>query len=148
MVSVFAVSATLSLLSHISYSSRMESVRRFAFGVLLFSVVASPVLGGLLTFEGDLESLLPHMGGVEKEEGEQIFKDSFTEGIASALCQEFSINKEEIRVLAEGFSAADFSAERIRVVLSGGAVSKDYKEIEKYVNEMNIGECRVEIEFG
>ena len=101
--------------------------------------------------EGEVGKSMTHtlsVCAVEMEEGEQICKDSFTEGIASALCQEFSINKEEIRVLAEGFSAADFSAERIRVVLSGGAVSKDYKEIEKYVNEMNIGECRVEIEFG
>ena len=44
MISLFSVSAVLSLFSHTAYSSRLEGIRRFAFGVLMFSVAFSPLL--------------------------------------------------------------------------------------------------------
>ena len=39
------------------------------------------------------------------------------------------------------------TAGKIEIILSGSAVAADYRLIEAFVNEMNIGECRVEISF-
>lgn len=148
MISIFSASAFLSALSHISYSSRLESFRRFAFGVLLFFVVCNPVLSVFDGLGGDFEDIFPQIPSADDTAGEEIFEKSFADGIKSAVCEKFSLKYDEVRVLCDGFSKEDYTAEKIRIILCGRAASSDYREIEKYINEMDIGECRVEIEIG
>jgi hypothetical protein len=40
------------------------------------------------------------------------------------------------------------TAEHIEIILSGAAVTADYRMVESFVNKMEIGETRVEISFG
>ena len=148
MISLFATAATLSLLSRFSYSSRLDSVRRFAFGVLLFSVVASPFIKGLSELvSGGIDGILPPESTTDGE-SQQIYEDSFCMGVRDAVCEKFKLKTGEVRVLAEEFSLSGWEAEKIRIILSGMAALSDYHEIEKYINNLEIGECVVEIEIG
>lgn len=148
MISIFSASAFLSALSHISYSSKLESFRRFAFGVLLFFVVCNPIFSVFDGFRGDFENIFPEFPSVDDTAGEEIFEKSFAEGIKGTVCEKFSLKYDEVRVLCEEFSKEDYTAEKIRIILCGRAAASDYREIEKYINEMDIGECKVEIEIG
>ncbi len=148
MISIFSASAFLSALSHIAYSSRLESFRRFAFGVLLFSVVCTPLFSVFDGWQGAFNDIFPEMPPAEEGSGEEVFENAFCDGVKRAVCEKFSLNYNEVRVLSESFSKEDFTAKKVRVILSGGAALSDYREIEKYVNGMDIGECKVEIEIG
>lgn len=148
MISLFVVSAVLSLLSLLSYKSRLDGVRRFAFGVLLFSVAASPFIGALTKLVSDgIEDILPP-ADITEGDAEEIFEESFCLGIKTAICEKFGLKAGDVRVLAEGFSKDEWHAERIRIILSGIAALSDYHEIERYINNMEIGECVAEIEIG
>lgn len=148
MVRIFSASAFLSALSHIAYSSKLESFRRFAFGVLLFSAVCMPLFSFFEGYQGNFRDIFDGLPSVEESEGEEIFEKSFLEGIKAAVCEKFSLNYNDVRILCEKFSKESYTAEKIRVILSGGAAIADYREIEKYLNGMEIGECKVEIEIG
>ena len=148
MVSIFTAAASLSALSHIAYSSKLEPFRRFAFGVLLFSVVCTPLFSLFDGHDGDFKEAFPEIPSVEESEGEEVFEKSFREGIKRTVCEKFSLNYKDVRILCENFSRESYTAEKIRVVLSGAAATADYREIEKYLNGMEIGECKVEIEIG
>lgn len=147
MTSVFAVCAVLSLLSRLSYSSKLDGVRKFAFGILIFSVVSAPLvtsLDGLQEF--NIENFFP-----KEEDGEgqeELLCQAFAEGISVAVCEKFGIRQSEIRVLPDGFEVESWRAEKIRIILSGAAALSDYHAIEKYINSLEIGVCEVEIEIG
>jgi hypothetical protein len=68
--------------------------------------------------------------------------------VASAVSSEFSLKKADISVRLFGFDSENMRAEKIEIILSGSALTADYRSIESFVNKMEIGECRVEISFG
>ncbi len=148
MISLFAASATFSLLSLFSYKSRLDGARKLAFGILLFSVVASPFISAVTSLvTGGIENLIPP-ADIPEGEGDEIFEESFCLGIKNAICEKFGIKSSNVRILTAGFSKNEWRAEKIRVILSGKASAADYHEIEKYINNMEIGDCRVEVEIG
>ena len=89
-------------------------------------------------------------GGISIPLGEvdAVAEEAFAEGIARAVASKFSLPEEDIRVTVQGFDFSSMSAERIRIFLSGRAALADYKQIEKYINEQQMGECECEIEIG
>ena len=125
MISVFAITALLSLLSHISYKSSLEKTRRLAFGVILLSIVVTPAaeaVTGLADFNS--EDLLP---GIDQEGGESdaLYEAAFAEGISSAICDKFELRGKDVRVLIVGFVKDEWRCERIRIILSGTAAFAD-----------------------
>lgn len=147
MTSLFAVCAALSLLSRLSYSSKLDGVRKFAFGILIFSVVSAPLVTSLDSLrEFDIESFFSEEEDTEGRE--ELLRQAFAEGIREAVSDKFGIRNSEIRVLPDGFEAESWRAEKIRVILSGAAALSDYHAIEKYINSLEIGVCEVEIEIG
>ena len=147
MTSLFAVCAALSLLSRLSYPSKLDGVRKFAFGILIFSVVSAPLVSSFDSLRDfDIENFFPKEEDTEGRE--ELFADAFAEGIEGAVCEKFGIRESEVRVLLEGFDKERWRAEKIRVILSGAAAFSDYHAIEKYVNGLEIGVCEVEIEIG
>ena len=64
------------------------------------------------------------------------------------MAEKFSLDRENIRVRLYGFDKDSLTADRIRVILSGGAALADYKAVEKYVDGLGVGDCDVEIELG
>ncbi len=148
MTGVFLASAIISLLNHISYRSALDGVRKFAMGLILLSVTASPLLIALDSFANfDPESIIPDIEDMT-EGDDELYEKAFREGIASAVAEKFDLRREDIRVLTEGFSPSVWQCEKIRVILSGLSVLSDYHKIENYVNEIGIGECEVKIEIG
>lgn len=120
-----------------------------AVGIIILWVILSPLGESLSHF--DPESWLDSVEIGDYEGDGQIgsvIEDAFAEGIASAVAEKFSLDTENIRVRLYGFDQSRLSAERIRIILSGRAAFADYKAVEKYIDEMNIGECEVEIEIG
>lgn len=146
MTAVFAISAILSLLSHISYPSAAEGARRLAFGVILLSVVAAPAFDALDRIsQGDFA---PPETPVIDADSSKLMKDAFEAGIAAAVSEKFQLRACDIQVITEGFVPEEWVCEKIRIILSGSAITGDLGQIERYINRLEIGKCEVEIEIG
>ena len=99
----------------------------------------------------DIDSIFDKITLPEQElEGgySEVAEEAFSEGIARAVAEEFSLNKENIRVKIRGFDFENMRADSITVILSGRSVTADYRAIEKYFNGLDVGVCKVEIEIG
>ena len=127
-------------------SGRAESL---AVGIIILFVILSPIAESLSHF--DVDSWLGSFE-VEDYEGDapldSVIEDAFADGIRRGVAEKFLLDKEDIRIRLYDFDKESLTAGRIRVILSGRAALADYKSVEKYINEMNIGECEVEVEFG
>lgn len=127
-------------------SGRAEGI---ALGVIILWVILSPIGESLSHFDPDSLSDLVIGGEYEGDENiDLVIEEAFADGIVGAVAEKFSIDKEDIRVRLYGFDRDSLTAEKIRIILSGRAALADYKAVEKYIDEMNIGECEVEIEIG
>ena len=143
-IGVFVISAVVGICSHIAYKGKSDP-SHLALTIVLLYVVVSPIAE--MTLDGSLV-------GVEYDESiigdgyEGVAEQAFGRGILSAVADEFSLDKENLRVEIDGFDFQKMTAERIRVILSGRAALADRKGIEKYVNKLEIGVCECEIEIG
>ena len=145
MLSVFMISAVVGVLSVIAYRGKGDP-SRVALGIILVYVVISPISD--LSGGFDLSSIIDGSVNVPSGETAGVAEEAFADGIVKAVASEFSLSEEDIRVVLYGFDFSKMSAERIRIVLSGKAAFADYKQIEKYINEQEMGECECEIEIG
>lgn len=146
-VGVFLISAIVGMLSHLSYGGKSD-ISKLAFSVLMLYVVVAPLADTVKNT--DFKSLF-EVGYNEEiitDGYEVVAEDAFVRGIESAVAEKFSLSKDNIRVRVVGFDFENMRAEKIRVTLSGRAALADYKAIEKYLDGLNIGECRCEIEIG
>ena len=130
------------MLRLIGYRSGVSE--RLALGIICVYVVLSPIKN--LTADS-LDDLFD-IPEIETEDGAgQILEDALSTGIARSIADEFSLKMDNISVRLFDFDKESMTAGRIEIILSGSAVTADYRLIEAFVNEMNIGECRVEISF-
>ncbi len=146
MTGLFIASGLISLLSRLSYKSSLSGVHKFALGLILFSVAASPLLGALSDISNISLPIIPP-NTEESDGGIGLYETAFADGIASAVSEKFELRRADVRVITEGFAAGEWRAEKIRIILSGGAVLADYHKIEKFIGELEIGECEVELEI-
>lgn len=145
-ICVFVICAVISGGSMLSYGKH-KTMEKCAIGLLLLYIIIAPVADYLKQTDFPNFEYQEEMG--ELDGGyEEISEEAFKEGISDAVCQKFSIDKKNIRVLIEDFDFSTMSCSKIRIFLSGRGVFTDYKAIESYVNEMNLGECECEIEIG
>ena len=148
MISVFAVSALLSLLSHLSYKSALDGARKFVFGLILLSVTVAPAvkaITGLSDF--DVKDIISDKKS-ESADASELYEGAFCEGISNAVCEKFELKFSDVTVLIEGFSGSEWKCDNIRIILSGTAAFADSSGIERYINRLDIGDCEVEIEIG
>ena len=130
------------MLRLIGYRSGVSE--RLALGIICVYIVLSPIKN--LTVES-LDDLFD-IPEIETGDGAgQILEDALSTGIARSVSDEFSLKRENISVRLFDFDKESMTAGKIEIILSGSAVTADYRLIEAFVNEMNIGECRVEISF-
>ncbi|MBR4835466.1 MAG: hypothetical protein IKU99_00505 [Clostridia bacterium] len=142
MIGVFLIATIVSMLRLIGYRSGVSE--RLALGIICVYVVLSPIKN--LTVDS-LDNLFD-IPEIETEDGAgQMLEDALSTGIARSIADEFSLKIENISVNLFDFDKESMTAGRIEIILSGSAVTADYRLIEAFVNEMNIGECRVEISF-
>ena len=140
---VFVTAAILSVARIVGYKS--GNIERLALGIISVYVILSPLRG--LSADG-LDSLLAPPDISIENGAEEVLEDAVAEGVASAVSAEFSLKKADISVRLFGFDSENMRAEKIEIILSGSALTADYRSIESFVNKMEIGECRVEISFG
>jgi hypothetical protein len=142
VIGVFLIATIVSVLRLIGYRSGVSE--RLALGIICVYVVLSPIKN--LSAEG-FDNLFD-IPEIETGDGAgQILEDALATGIARSVSEEFSLKRENISVRLFDFDKESMTAGRIEIILSGSAVTADYRLIESFVNEMNIGECRVEISF-
>ena len=142
VIGVFLIATIVSVLRLIGYRSGVSE--RLALGIICVYVVLSPIKN--LSAEG-FDNLFD-IPEIDTGEGAgQILEDALATGIARSISDEFSLKRENIAVRLFDFDKESMTAGRIEIILSGSAVTADYRLIEGFVNEMNIGECRVEISF-
>ena len=142
MIGVFLIATIVSMLRLIGYRSGVSE--RLALGIICVYVVLSPIKNLTVDSLDDLFDI-PE---VETEDGAgQILEDALSTGIARSIADEFSLKPDNISVNLFDFDKESMTAGKIEIILSGSAVTADYRLIEAFVNEMNRGECRVEISF-
>lgn len=142
MIGVFLIATIVSMLRLIGYHSGVSE--RLALGIICVYIVLSPIKN--LSAEG-FDNLFD-IPEIETGDGAgQILEDALATGIAGSIADEFSLKRENISVRLFDFDKESMTAGKIEIILSGSAVTADYRLIEAFVNEMNIGECRVEISF-
>ena len=145
--SVFAICLVGGVLSLLCHGSGMGE--RIVLGIVTLYIIISPLAGGLSSI--DIDRWMDSLKGesVQVAPGYLgVVEESFADGIALAVAEKFSLDRDNIRVSLRNFDIENMSAERIRVTLSGVAALADYKAVERYVNSLDLGECDVEIEIG
>ncbi len=123
--------------------------QNLALGIITLWVILSPL--GEIVGHFDPDAWLDSIKIPEYEGGDEmnyIIEDAFADGISRAVAERFSLEDKDIRIRLYGFDKTEMRAEKIMIILSGRAALADYKAVEKYVREMEVGECNVEIEIG
>lgn len=145
-LAVFGICLVVGICLTISYGQ--GKAQSLALGIITLWVILSP-LGDMIK-HFDPNSFGQSIDVPEFSDGEidVVIEDAFADGICLAIADKFSLDRDEIRVRLYGFEKSKMCAEEIMVILSGRAALSDYKAVEKYINAMEVGECRVEIEIG
>jgi hypothetical protein len=138
---VFSACVIAGVLGLFSYGKgRAESL---ALGIITLFIIASPLsetLGSLPT--------LPDLPTVDTDGGyTEALEKSYADGLSSAISDRFYIKKEDLGITVSGLDRTTMQPESVRVYLCGNAIFADYRSIEKYVEEITNGKCRVEIEI-
>jgi hypothetical protein len=140
---LFVGAAVLSVIRFLGFKS--SNIERLALGVICLYLIIAPI-GRLWDVSFDDLLQIPEFevdGGADA-----LLEDAVSRGVKSAVTSEFGIRGEDISVRLFGFERETMTAEHIEIILSGAAVTADYRMVESFVNKMEIGETRVEISFG
>lgn len=128
---------------------KLRSITSFGAGVLAICAVLLPLVDIIGDYNYDL-SLDELLGDVDYNATDSAIELAFEEGVAEYISSAYKVEKESVRVYADGFDISTLSAERIYVTLSGEAIRLDYKRIEAEVSDRFTrgGECEVNLEIG
>ncbi len=148
LVSVVLICALVSLASHFLSATDSARYGRLALAVVLLWAVISPLL--------DLLSTVPELSlpaDPPTEEGDVPLyaaraEAAFCEGTRAAICEKFSLAKEDVSVRTEGFDLQTVRAKRICVLLKGKGILADSFAIAAFVEAEGLGDCEVEMEIG
>ena len=151
IIGVVAASVMLGGVGALAYPGSSEKIVKSAVAVLLLYCVAVPgvkLIDGLSEFDFSYFELPSFEGVISGGEYESVSKEAFALGVEKLVMEKYNISTEEISVSIEGFDFQNMRAEKIKILLSGGAVAKDYFAIEQYVRDAGLGECEVNIRIG
>ena len=139
--SVTMLAIILDLLEALS-AERYKTLTRAAVSIILVITIITPIPSLMGKFRGELDFSLD-----DSIESEDIRLASFEEGVARYIASEFNLAREDVEVEAIKFSPTEMKAEKILIILSGKAVTANYKKIERDVGQLGIGEAEVKIEI-
>lgn len=141
-----AVIFAVALASLILYDPSDAKGYRFALGMILTAALftpAVPLVNGLKNID------FAYTGeGFESISLEKTLEKAVADGVRDSIAEEFSIKKNSIEVELFGFDAEKITAEGITVTLIGTAAAKDIVAVEKFVSELGLGECILEVRVG
>lgn len=141
---ILLVVTLLSIGARLILDRRFSSVTRLLFSLILLSALALPLADVLkgLTLE---EIPLPELG--DASEFNEEMEEAYALGIRRALCSEFSLSEDEVRVVLTDFDAAQIGKGRVEVFLSGRAALADRLGMETYLKEGGILNCEITVGF-
>ena len=136
----------LALASFVIYDEERLKSARFTLGIVALAAVLTPLISAIKGIENIDFSYTDTYYSTEAVT--KTLKEAFENGIAEAIEGEFSVERGDVSVTAEGFDEEKMRAERIIVTLSGRAVLKNLGAIESYVTELGLGKCIAEVKIG
>lgn len=142
LISVCALCCTVGILLR---GKRCEKYARCAMGLLLLYALISPLPKLIENVAFDIKDF--DVPSYSDAFGDAL-EESIARGIEEALAEEFELDGELLRVELSGLTREPLGAERIYVILSGGAVTADHRRIKAFVEKMGLGECEVRLDFG
>ena len=147
---LLSASAVVALGGLMAHGGRTANVVKLALGVMLLSVSVIPIVSAVcdVVSEGEIIfSESTQQGGTSGNLYEKTAEDAFCEGIKKLLVSEFSLTSDEVDVRIYDFKVEEMRANKVKVILSGRAVSADYRKICSRVEELELGRCEVELEI-
>ena len=151
MVSVVIVSSLVALSGYFSYGSSENRTAKAAMAIIVLYTVSAPIVSAVRELSDiSLDSVVDteDFGNIGDTELAETAEDAFCDGIKSAIAERYGLERRQIRVRVSGFDFEKMRAERITVVLSGGAALGDHRAIAEYITESGLGECEVKLDFG
>ena len=150
LISVVTVSALISVALTVLYKNERELgvAAKGAFAVILLYVTVLPLLGAFSDF--DVSKIKFSSGDFDFSSESALTSSSsaaFEEGVKLFLCEEFSLDTDEIDVSCVGFSQENMKAEKIVVTLKGKSKYADIRAIKEKTEKNGLGECEVKIEI-
>ena len=128
---LLALSLVLTVGARLVSDRRYVSVTGLLFSLILLSNVATPLVS--LT-EGDISLPIEHVT-VDTSVFENSLAQAYASGIRRALCEQFSLKEEDVRVYVTELAAENIEEARVRVILSGRAALADRHRIEEYLKK-------------
>ena len=87
--------------------------------------------------------------GEYRDEGySEIGEAALCDGICRAISEEFSLSENDVFVRVQDFDFVKMKGETVSVLLSGKAAFCDSRAVKKFVDEMGVGKCEIEISIG
>lgn len=150
LISLISVSAVVAVATVVAYDPRDK-----AFGVALAIILAftsvAPILRAVLELgEEDIPLVLDEPFEdipLADTEYARCAEEAFCLGILKMVCEEHSLKSADVGVYAFGFDVESMRASKIKIVLSGAAVTADARAIELSVERGGLGECEVILEL-
>ena len=144
-VSIVVIVGTMALATFLSYKGELAPTERCAAAIIVAATAILPIGELISSITVTPPTVEDFIGG--ELEYEAVGEGAFCDGVTLLIAEKYGLKQEEVRVAVEGFSFEAMRAERITVILSGGAVIADAPAIESYISSLEIGECTVEIEI-
>ena len=148
LVSVIIVSSLVAISTYFSYGSSEGRTVKTAMSIIVLYTVAAPivsVIGEISDISLDLSVDTEDFGSVGDTEYAETAEAAFCEGVRAAIAERYNLNSNDVRVRVSGFDFEKMRAERITVIISGGAATSDHRAIAQYIAESGLGECEVEL---
>ena len=149
---VVVMSATLGIISYVSYPQGSEKTVKFAASVLLLYTAITPLLSFVIRISnGEISGIVPSPDYSDSEmsdEDKEVAESAFKEGISKLLLSKYGIKAENAEIYVIGFDFQKMRADKIKITLSGSGAISDFRGIESYITESGLGDCEVNLEIG
>lgn len=144
-IAVFSASVIIGVSTQLTHARHRGRVTSFSLGAMLLFVIISRI-PSLDTPRFDINELIP----APEDAGEYYYvaMDAVCLGISEAVADEFDLSLEEVHVELINFELESIRCDTVVVTLRGAAALGDYKRIERYVDKIGIGRCRVDVQIG
>ena len=148
LTSLVAISSLVGICSYISYGEAEDKLTKSAMALMLVYVTVTPIVSlaasfaedGFFEYGEDFSDI-----AIEDTEFKETAEQAFVLGIKKLLKEEFSISETDTDVVVFGFDSIKMKADKVKIVLKGRSAVADSRGIIQRMNEIDIGECEVEL---
>lgn len=146
-LSVFTICIISALTGLFGYG--LSGAEKNAVGIITACLVLLPPIAavGKIDLAGLTDGTPPAYIMPDTDYGD-LLEEYFCDGISEAICKRFDIDSSSVTVRAVDFSVEEMKAGEIWITLSGAGALSDYRAVESYVDGLDVGVCRLEIQFG